>query len=190
MTNAMTVRGSLTDRSRKKAMTIAEAIMEVEAIVLVDTSSSMSALASHGTASVSRYDLACKELARVQNDHPGKVAVVSWSDRVEFCPDGIPRYMGNGTAMHRALEYVADADGICRIILISDGEPDSRDETLRVARRFSAGVSTVFVGSEGAAGARFLRELADATGGKYGGARDVLQLGAAIAGLLTAGGER
>ena len=68
--------------------------------------------------------------------------------------------------MDDALRFIKIADGAgIKLILISDGEPDSPSETLRVARTFTTKIDTVFIGQPGSPGAEFLRSLSAATGG-------------------------
>lgn len=175
--NGQIAKGSLSDIARASGLSLAEAFISCDAVVLVDTSRSMNTedalddsvdRADHpsGQMLTSRYKAACWQLAKLQAELPGKVAVVAFSSIVEFCPSGYPRYIGAGTAMHKALEFIKVADGCgIKLVLISDGQPDAPDETLRIARTFISHIDTVYVGREGDSGAAFLRELAAATGG-------------------------
>jgi tryptophan synthase alpha subunit len=68
--------------------------------------------------------------------------------------------------MVKLLKFLKDFDGLgIKIIVISDGEPDEKDETLRIAKTFATKIDTVFVGSETGRGRDFLRDLSTATGG-------------------------
>lgn len=155
--------GSLTDVAQKTGQSLAEVFLECEAVVVVDTSGSMAAMDNR---TVSRYTAACQELKRLQAETPGKLAVVSFSDHAQFDPSGVPTDLGSSTGMHKALSFIKIADGTgIRIVLISDGEPDNPAETLRIARTFTSRIDTIFIGREGDDGARFLRELSEATGG-------------------------
>lgn len=157
-------RGSLADVARAQGQTLAEAFLSCDAVVVVDTSGSMTQCDSENVCS--RYTLACRELERLQAAMPGKIAVVSFSGSVEFCPRGTPRNIGSTTDMEGALRFIKIADGAgLRLVLISDGEPDSPSETLRVARTFSTKIDTIFIGPENSHGAQFLRDLSAATGG-------------------------
>jgi Mg-chelatase subunit ChlD len=160
--------GSLQDIARKSGVSLAEAFINCEAVVMVDTSGSMNTKDVRPGTRDSRYKVACDELAKLQAETPGKIAVVAFSNEAEFCPTGFPRYIGGSTAMHRALEFIKVADGCgIRLILISDGEPNCGTEaqTLALARTFTSKIDTIYIGPEGENGARFLQELANTTGG-------------------------
>lgn len=156
MTNAITP-GSLSDLAHRNGAGLAEAFLSADTIILVDTSGSMN---SRDGTSQTRYDRACAELARLQANLQGRIAVFAFSSSCDFCPGGVPTYFGAGTAMATALETVHPADGLVdRFVLISDGAPDNALDTLAVARRFTTKIDTVFIGSEGESGADFLRQL-------------------------------
>lgn len=169
--------GSLSDIARKSGLTLAEAFMSCDAVVIVDTSGSMAIKDAvdgdvdrkdhpSGQTNTSRYNAACWELTKLQADLPGKVAVIAFSDHAEFCPSGVPRNIGAGTAMHKALDFIKVADGTgIKLILISDGQPDDPQRTLDIARTFTSKIDTIFIGRGGDSGAEFLRRLAEATGG-------------------------
>ena len=169
MTRAITA-GSLASISKKENLSLAESFLSVDAILVVDMSGSMAANDAPG--GISRYEAAEKELRQLQSSMPGKVAVVAFSSTVQFCPGGIPPRLGGGTDMAGALRFVQPADGCAKIVLISDGQPDSESATLAVAREFEHRIDTVYIGPEsgfgsyGPAGRAFLEKLAAATGGK------------------------
>ena len=114
----------------------------------------------------SRYEAAEEELRRLQEELPGKLAVVAFSNQVQFCPSGIPIRYGEGTKMANALRFVKIVDGCdVRFILISDGEPDNPQDTLEVARSFQSRIDTVYIGPDGGHGRAFLADLAAQSGG-------------------------
>lgn len=166
MSKSLVVKGSLSEIATRDNLSISQALLDVDAFVIVDTSGSMSERDAPGGRS--RYRAACDELQGLQLDNPGKLAVVAFSSAVCFCPDGIPHNYGGGTDMAKALEFVFpyDATGVA-FYLISDGEPDSESDTLRVARKFTSRIHTIYIGSErwGSHGREFLRDLALETGG-------------------------
>lgn len=165
--NAIT-KGSLSAIATQNGTSLAESFLDVDAVVVIDTSSSMSAT---GTATgCSRYEQACKELETLQASMPGKIAVISFSstNEVKFCPGGIPHNWLGGTDVAGALTFakMADVPGM-RFILISDGEPDSASAALAVARTYTNRIDTIFVGNERLpAGRKFLQELSAASGGQ------------------------
>lgn len=161
-------KGSLADIAQRAGQSIAQSFIDVDAIVMVDTSGSMYASdVRPNDHSYTRFKAACDELERLQRDLPGKIAVIAFSDHAEFCPSGFPRMIGAGTAMDAALRFVKVTDGCdIRIVLIGDGEPNAPDETLRIAQTFESKISTIYIGPENGQGREFLRQLAEATGGR------------------------
>jgi hypothetical protein len=158
----------------------------VDAILMIDVSASM--MMTDCRDGQSRYDAACAELKRLQRQLPGKLAIIEWSDGHAFCPGGMPSGIKGMTNMAGVLKFVQIADGAgIRFILISDGEPDSEDETLDVARKFSSHIDTIYIGPEGGAGADFLRRLSALTGGQSvsQSAREITQLAQTVTKLLT-----
>jgi len=164
MTNNAITPGSLAAVVNRDGMSLAESFLNCEIIVLIDQSASMSAADAPG--GKSRYDAADAELMALQRQHPGKVAVIEFSSSVKFCPGGVPSREGEFTDMAAALNFVHIADGASKIVLISDGEPNSKEATLRAARRFQSPIHTVYIGPESGRGRAFLARLAKATGGR------------------------
>lgn len=183
-------RGSLTDVAARGNVTVAECFVDLDAIVIVDTSASMGiADVRTDDRAYTRYRAACDELERLQRDLPGRIGVVSFASTAEFCPAGFPRLIGTATDMVKALEFVKVADGCgIKLILISDGQPNDCDGTLRIAQTFTAHIDTIFIGGRDDDGADFLRRLAAATGGRSQtkSAGEILELGIAVKNLLTA----
>lgn len=160
------VPGSLSAIAKQEHKSIAETIVNADLIVIVDTSGSMTA--NDSRSGKSRYEVACEELAALQADHPGKIAVLAFSDDVIFCPSGIPTYFGFGTDMAKALQFakISDVPGV-QFVLISDGEPEDETKTLQVAKTYRNKISTIYVGpEEHPTGRDFLQRLAAATGGQ------------------------
>lgn len=166
-TNAI-VPGSLSAISARSGGSLAESFVSADVVVLVDTSGSMHAKDSRN--SQSRYDVACEELAKLQANMPGKIAVLAFSSDVEFCPGGVPRFFSGGTALHKALKFarVADVPGM-RFIVISDGQPDDESSALREAQQYKARIDVIYVGPESELmhGREFLERLAQASGGTF-----------------------
>jgi len=127
------IQGSLGQVAKQNNQSIAESFVNSSAIIIVDTSGSMHQTDSRG--GKSRYDVACQELKNLQASLPGKLALLSFSDDVLFCPNGIPFDFGAMTDLAKALKFakMADVSGM-RFIVISDGEPDSQEDALDVAK--------------------------------------------------------
>jgi len=182
--NNTIVPGSLGAVARAGRTSIAQSFMSAECIVIVDTSGSMDAQDSRGGRS--RYDVACQELTYLQGQMPGKLAVISFSDVVVFCPNGQPMHYSGGTNLVKALEFakVADVPGV-RFILISDGEPSNPSECLKIAKGFKNRIDVIYVGPEDRPSGRdFLTQLANACGGVSVTSDRAKELGAAVQTLL------
>lgn len=166
MSNNAIVQGSMSAIAQQSGKSIAETFISANAIIIVDTSSSMHIDDSRG--GKSRYAVACAELQHLQASLPGKLALLSFADDVQFCPSGIPFDFGGGTDLAKALKFakVADLSSGMRFIVISDGEPNDESEALKVARTFKNRIDTIFVGPEGGSGQAFLSRLASASGGQ------------------------
>lgn len=178
------VPGSLQALATQNKLSIAETFVYADVVILVDVSGSMNTRDSRGGRS--RYDVALEELAYLQRTMPGRIAVVAFSSTVEFVPGGQPPFLGSGTDLARALQFVRVADGTVRFVLISDGEPDSKVEALDVVRDFSSTIDVVYVGPESdlCSGRRFLEELARARRGQFVVADRAAELAARVERLL------
>jgi uncharacterized protein with von Willebrand factor type A (vWA) domain len=135
----------------------------------------------------SRYDVACDELKTLQAAMPGKIALLSFSDDVLFCPAGVPTDFGSLTNLAKALKFakMADVKNI-RFVVISDGEPDSETDALMVARTYKNRIDTIYVGPDGGEGQDFLRRLAAQSHGKNITTESVKQLADNVQRLLLA----
>jgi Mg-chelatase subunit ChlD len=160
------VPGSISSLAKQNNRSIAESFINVDYVILVDTSGSMATKDSRGGRS--RYKVASDELAALQQSLPGKIAVISFSDDVQFCPSGTPVNFNGGTRMDKALSFakIADVPGM-QFFLISDGQPDDPQNTLRIAQTFQNKINVIYVGPEAnPTGRDFLERLAAATGGQ------------------------
>lgn len=183
--NNQIIPGSLSAISQQSGKSIAESFLSADCIVIVDTSGSM-----HNNDSregKSRYDVACQELKTLQATLPGKIAVLSFSSDVQFCPAGIPHDYGEMTNLSKALNFAKMADvPDMRFIVISDGEPDSEGEAITAAKKFTNRIDTIFVGPDGGSGQEFLKRLAKASGGQNVTSEKVKELATDIKKLLLA----
>jgi len=186
---AAIIPGSLTSISQTSNKSLAESFLSVDVLLLVDMSGSMTMNdAQDGKA---RHEVATSELRRLQSEMPGKIGVVAFSGRVEFCPSGVPTPFFDTTDMAKALQFVKPADGTgIRFILISDGLPDDAGGTLRVARTFESHIDTIYIGPESgwdSHGREFLKRLANVTGGQHVKSKEIAQLAEPVMLLLEAG---
>lgn len=182
--NNAIISGSIAAIAAQNNQSIAETFISADIIIVIDTSGSMCASDSRGGRS--RYEVACEELKNLQGSLPGKLALLSFSDDVMFCPSGIPHNYQGGTNLAGALKFakIADVSGM-RFIVVSDGEPDDESGALAVARTFKARIDTIYVGPEGGSGQAFLNKLARASGGTGVTAEKVKELSTTVQGLLT-----
>lgn len=179
-------KGSLADVMRQNNTHLAASFVNVDCVILVDTSGSMEAKDAIG--GKSRFDQACSELAKLQQALPGKIAVLSFGSTVSFSPTGVPNFTGTSTDLTGALEYAKIADvGGMQFIVISDGEPNNPVTALAAAKKYTGKIDTVFVGSEGGAGREFLMQLAQASGGKSAKATTATALADKLHRLLLTG---
>lgn len=165
--NSLVVRGSLQESQKQKKLTFAEAFITVDAVLVVDISLSMEErdVVAEGGHLTTRWDEANNQLRRIQRRFPGRVAVVAFSHRTEFCPDGQLPPVQSNTDMLDALKFVAPADGCgIKFIVASDGEPDEPEETLKQASHMSP-IDAIHIGTS-EEGRRFMERLAKASGGK------------------------
>ena len=184
--NTQLIPGSLGAVANQNNTSIAETFINADAIILVDTSGSMDQ--HDAREGKTRYDVACEELKTLQVSLPGKLAVISFSSDVLFCPNGIPFNYQGMTDLAKALKFakIADVKGM-RFIVISDGEPNSEDEALRVAKTYKNRIDTIYVGPKGGDGEAFLKRLAKASQGQSVTAAQVKELASNVQQLLLKG---
>jgi Mg-chelatase subunit ChlD len=182
--NNQIITGSLDAIAQQSGKSIAETFVNAEVIIIVDTSGSMNTADSRD--GKTRYAVACEELTSLQNNLPGRLAIIAFSNDVQFCPSGIATYLGGGTNLTKALQFVkiADVPGM-KFILISDGRPNDEQSALATARMFRNHIDVIFVGSEEyLTGREFLQKLAAATGGQTVTADKAKELTASVTLLL------
>ena len=186
MTTNSVVTGSLSAIAQRDGLSLAESMLNVEIILLIDSSGSMAANDSRG--GNSRWDVAVDELTQLQRDHPGKIGVVSFSSDVEFAPSGIPPFLGGGTDLTAGLHFVHQFDGTVRFIVISDGSPDDERSALAEAATFNSSISTVYCGPEDErSGMLFLERLAKVAGGQSVNADRAMELAKKVETLFLVG---
>ncbi len=186
MNNGALVVGSIGQLAQQAGVSLAETFLNVDVVILVDTSVSMSA---RDRGEQSRYEVACAELARLQATLPGKLALIAFASQPVFVPGGIPSTPNGGTDLAKALQFAKLADtGGMRFIVISDGEPDDETKALEVAARYRGRIDTIYVGPEGGPGREFLALLAKRQSGKTVTAAHAHELCATTERLLLGGG--
>lgn len=89
-----------------------------------------------------------------------------FSTDVSNC-DKIPEPNG-GTNLARALRFVKSVNPTPeRVILVSDGEPDSKSDAKRAAVELGIPIDIIFIGEEKSDGHWFMEELAELTRGQH-----------------------
>lgn len=185
MNNAI-IPGSLSAIAQRENISLAESFLSAEIVILLDVSGSMGA--SDAPSGLTRKQAAENELISLQQKYPGKVALICFGSDVAFSPGGTPIYAGSTTNMAGALKFVKVADDTgLKIVLITDGEPDSKSETLKEARQFKSRIDAIFIGREGGSGMRFLNQLIGITGGKASESVEPGMLADGVDQLLLAG---
>jgi len=161
------VPGSLGAIAQQSGMSLAESFLNADIVILIDTSGSMHNADMRDGENLSRYAVACDELKKIQASLPGKIALLSFSSDVQFCPSGIPFDFGGMTELAKALRFakMADVDGM-RFIVISDGEPDSEADALSIAKTYKNKIDTIYIGPANGGGKKFLERLAQVSGGQ------------------------
>lgn len=178
------VPGSLAQQASQNNITLAETFVNADVIVIVDTSGSMS---DKDRTERTRYARACDELRNIQSSMPGKIAVLSFSDEVQFNPSGVPFNFGVTTDLAKALRFAKIADvPEMKFIIISDGQPNDEDEALKEAEKFKNKIDTIYIGPAGDGGEKFLALLASKSGGHSAKDFSGHNLETTIRGLLSA----
>lgn len=134
-------------------------------VILADVSGSMESPAWGGR---SKYEV-LKD-AMVQTASRRGCELIAFSSTVyPVCsPADLPA-PGGGTALHYALQAAADRKP-GRILVVSDGEPDSESAALSAAASFDGVIDVLYIGPDSNSLAmRFLRALAKAGHGRYHG---------------------
>ena len=166
--NTSIVKGSMSDIAKQEGQDLATTWMGVDLVAIVDVSGSMDA--SDSRDNQTRFEVAQQELAGVQNSNPGRIAVIQFSNTVQWRPTGKLTLEGGSTGMLDALQFIKPVDGVkgLKIVVISDGYPDNPQSVLAYARQMKTPIQTIYVGPENdRQGQEFLKMLATATGGKY-----------------------
>lgn len=145
---------------------MALAFLDVENVVIVDTSGSMNNHDAKG--GKTRYAVACEELRKLQSNNPGKILVISFSCSPQLCLGGVPYFEGGTTNLDGALRFAKQYDlPGTTFFVISDGQPDNEKAALDEAAKYEGIINTIFVGSEDDSfGRNFLYRLAQKKGGK------------------------
>ena len=135
-----------------------------------------------------RIDVAREELAKLQAEHPGKLALVCFSSHAQVMPGGVPPEPDGTTNLVDGLVLARKWDGLgITFVVVSDGEPNSEDAALAEAKQFTSRIDTVYVGPpDDRRGANFLRRLAAAAGGQHATAARVMGLVDAMRPMLAA----
>lgn len=150
--------------------------------LLIDTSGSMEAHMRNGK---TRIDGLREVVANIKS--AGSVPMIAFGGpydaQVRFV-DVVPDPDG-GTPLAEAILYAKEY-GATRVVVISDGAPDSQNRAIDAAHGFGGRIDVAFVGDPGDPGIAFLKELARITGGTQftGDLSDTKKLTGQVIGLL------
>jgi len=186
MSNALTITDQLTKTTQRSSLDELVAAKTKRSLLLVDCSGSMADLIE---GSARKIDKLRRVVETLKQTHPVPIAAFGLNSGVVELVELIPEPQGL-TPLHNAIRFgrVQEAN---HLVIVTDGEPDSREAALEEARRFGGPIDVFFVGREGASGAAFCAQLARLTGGSCG-VTDLTgepkKLAAGIAGLLGEGG--
>lgn len=164
MSTDMIVKGSLKDVSGDNDPTMA--LMEAKLILVCDRSGSMTT--NDASENRPRYTVEDEVVKELQEKYAGQIAIVSFSDMAYMCLNGVLPYPDGGTNMAGALRFVHPVveSGI-HAVLVSDGEPDDKQEVIYIAKQMKGFLDVVFIGKKGSEGDKFLKEVAKASGGTH-----------------------
>lgn len=170
--------GSVQDIAQREGISIEEAFLRAEYVVLLDVSYSMTL--KDGRGGQTRHDVAEEELRKLQSKYPGKLALVCFSDTTVFVPSGVPDRLNGGTDMLSGMRFVQRVDGSVKLFfIVSDGQPNwgQEQECLDLAEQFKTPINTIFVGPEHDFNAiDLMRRLAKAGRGKNVNASEIGKL--------------
>lgn len=160
--------GSQQDIANKQNISLAQSFLSAKIIILFDNSGSMHANDAPGNRT--RLAVAEEHLTIIQGKYPGQVALICFACEVEYAPSGKPISVGGSTDLAAGLRFIQMADDCgMKIVIVSDGEPNSKDDALYVASQFKSKFDVIYVGSENdyRGGRQFLEQLASVTGGQF-----------------------
>lgn len=166
--------GSISQVAHAAGMSEADAMLEAQVVVAMDTSISMGECDAGKGRDEERYTVACDELAVLQSQRPGQIVVMSWSNYAIWCADGVPVNQQGGTDIVSAIRAFVDAgfDDLLTLTIMADGEvaEAQQKEAKRLVSKMKSKVNTIYIGNtetdDGKAGAKFLAELARVGRGK------------------------
>jgi hypothetical protein len=91
----------------------------------------------------------------------------SFSDDIRREDSGEMLDAGGNTALAVAFNFLKESGVRRHLVLVSDGVPDDVDEALESVRGLGYPVNVVYIGNIGDVGERFMRKIAETTGGKW-----------------------
>lgn len=157
-----------------------EVITEIEYVLLLDTSSSMS---KDSTGGKSRWEHAKEALSNLQKDHQGQFLLITFATGPQIRFDGRLTKPSGATHLTKALEMASRLDGTgVEFIVVSDGRPNNERKALDVGKTFIDTIHTIYIGKEGGKGEEFMNKLA--TGERFG-QTDPVKLEGTVTKLLT-----
>jgi hypothetical protein len=159
------LRGSLSKlKETKQAITVRkdEIKKEKETLLLLDASYSMSDNDSNGISKMQTLGKMIKTMPNADKIYFNS-DIMNYGKRTDT-----PQPGGAGTFLADAFKYIKSksyTNIYKKIILISDGMPNSENEAIESALDLKKPINIIFIGDKGSDGERFMQRLAKATGG-------------------------
>jgi Mg-chelatase subunit ChlD len=183
-TAAAVVKTQLERSLEKRSLSDLVKARKQRSLLLVDISGSMGQPIRTGGRKV---DALRKVVTALRETHPVPVASFGGGAEVTLV-DTIPEPAGC-TPLHKAIDFGA-TKGATHLVVVTDGQPDSRSYAFDAATRFGGKIDCFYIGDGDDGGAEFCAELAKRTGGSanitdIGDDAGQRQLTRGIAGLLT-----
>lgn len=151
--------------------------------LLLDCSSSMNERMRNGKKAIEALRDVVKE---IQSQRPVQMVAFGpdYEGRTVAFVGSVPAAAG-GTPLDDAILF-AKQENAGRIVVISDGCPNSQGAAMEAAKMFGGQIDVVYVGDPGDYGSVFLKALAESTGGTEfdGDLSEPKALGGAVVGLL------
>jgi hypothetical protein len=96
--------------------------------------------------------------------------MICFSSKVEMIDNikNIPRPAGS-TNLALALKYIKSKEDntIERVVLVSDGEPDDKNEAFKASEKLNLPIDIIFIGKMGTDAEIFMEQLSKQTGGQH-----------------------
>ena len=145
-------------------------LLDADAILMCDVSSSMTRCDAGEEGQQSRYDVMVEVVRDLMDRMEGKLAVIAFGDEAKLVVEEMPPPVGI-TNMVAAFNMAIPLSGTLRkVVIVSDGgptqgSPTPESATLEAAKQIECPIDSVFIGTD-RHGEKFMSALARANGGR------------------------